>query len=140
MSVASISPAKLAELTREGRKIELIDVRTPVEFREVHLNIARNVPLDQLDPKAVVQARNGSSSEPLYLICKGGGRSLQACEKFLKAGFTDVVNVEGGTMACIAAGLPVVPARKPFRSSGRSASSPGRSCCWERSDPRSSSR
>ena len=72
MSVATISPAKLAELAREGRKIELIDVRTPVEFREVHLEIARNVPLDQLDPKALMQARNGSGSEPLYVICKIG--------------------------------------------------------------------
>ena len=72
MSVATISPAKLAELAREGRKIELIDVRTPVEFREVHLEIARNVPLDQLDPKVLMQARNGSSSEPLYVICKVG--------------------------------------------------------------------
>jgi rhodanese-related sulfurtransferase len=108
MSVATISPAKLAELSREGRKIELIDVRTPVEFREVHLEIARNVPLDQLDPKALVQARNGSSGEPLYVICKSGGRSQQACDKFVKAGFTEIVNVEGGTLACIAAGLPVV--------------------------------
>ena len=112
MSVATISPAKLAELAREGRKIELIDVRTPVEFREVHLEIARNVPLDQLDPKVLMQARNGSSSEPLYVICKSGGRGQQACEKFVQAGFTNVVNVEGGTTACIAAGLPVVRGKK----------------------------
>jgi len=112
MSVATISPAKLAEITREGRKVELIDVRTPVEFREVHLEIARNVPLDQLDPKVLMQTRNGSSSEPLYVICKSGGRSQQACDKFLKAGFTHVVNVEGGTMACITAGLPVVRGKK----------------------------
>jgi rhodanese-related sulfurtransferase len=112
MSVTTISPAKLAELAREGRKIELIDVRTPVEYREVHLEIARNVPLDQLDPKAVIQARSVSSSEPLYVICKSGGRGQQACEKFIKAGFTDVVNVEGGTQACITAGLPVVRGKK----------------------------
>ena len=112
MSMATISPAKLAEITREGRKIELIDVRTPVEFREVHLQTARNVPLDQLDPPVLMQARSGSSSEPLYLVCKGGGRSQQACEKFIKAGFTNVVNVEGGTMACIDAGLPVVRGKK----------------------------
>ncbi|MGO9110167.1 MAG: rhodanese-like domain-containing protein [Thermoguttaceae bacterium] len=112
MSVAAVSPAKLAELIREGRKIELIDVRTPVEFREVHLEIARNVPLDQLDPKVLMQTRNGLSSEPLYVICKSGGRSQQACEKFVKAGVTQVVNVEGGTMACIAAGLPVVRGKK----------------------------
>jgi rhodanese-related sulfurtransferase len=112
MSVATISPAKLAELTREGQKIELIDVRTPVEFREVHLRIAHSVPLDQLDPKVLMQARNGTGSEPLYVICKSGGRSQQACEKFIKAGFTNVVSVEGGTTACIAEGLPVVRGKK----------------------------
>ncbi|MGA2253739.1 MAG: rhodanese-like domain-containing protein [Thermoguttaceae bacterium] len=112
MSVATISPAKLAELSREGRKVELIDVRTPVEFREVHLEIARNVPLDQLDPKALMQARHESERAPLYVICKMGGRGQQACEKFIKAGFTNVVNVEGGTTACIAAGLPVVRGKR----------------------------
>ena len=112
MSIATISPAKLADLLREGRKIELIDVRTPVEFREVHLEIARNVPLDQLDPKVLMQARDGSGTEPLYIICKMGGRGQQACEKFLQAGFTDVVNVEGGTTACVEAGLPVVRGKK----------------------------
>ena len=99
-------------MTRQGRKIELIDVRTPVEFREVHLEIARNVPLDQLDPKAVMQARNGSHGEPLYVICKSGGRGRQACEKFVKAGFTNVVNVEGGTRPASTAGLPVVRGKK----------------------------
>ena len=112
MTVATISPAKLAEIVREGRKIELIDVRTPVEFREVHLQIARNVPLDQLDPKVLMQARNGSSSEPLYVICKSGKRGQQACEKFIQAGFTNVVNVEGGTTACIEAGLPITRGKK----------------------------
>ena len=112
MSVATISPAELAEITRTGRKIDLIDVRTPVEFREVHVEIARNVPLDQLDPKLVAQARDGSSSEPLYVVCRGGDRGRQACEKFIEAGFTNVVNVEGGTMACIAAGLPIVRGKK----------------------------
>jgi rhodanese-related sulfurtransferase len=108
MSIATITPAKLAELVGGDRKIELIDVRTPVEFREVHLETARNVPLDQLDPKVLMQARNGSQGEPLYVICKSGGRSRQACEKFISAGFSEVVNVEGGTTACIEAGLPVV--------------------------------
>ncbi|MEI8374088.1 MAG: rhodanese-like domain-containing protein [Planctomycetota bacterium] len=112
MSVATISPAKLAEIIQEGRKIDLIDVRTPVEFREVHLEIASNVPLDRLDPKVLMQARCESSNEPLYVVCKSGGRSQQACEKFVKAGFTNIVNIEGGTTACIAAGMPVVRGKK----------------------------
>ena len=112
MSIATISPAKLAELCRQRGTIDLIDVRTPIEFREVHLDIARNVPLDQLDPVALVQAREGRANEPLFVICRSGGRGQQACETFLKSGFTNIVNVEGGTMACVEAGLPVSRGKK----------------------------
>ena len=112
MSIAVINSHELAELGKNGKKIDLIDVRTPVEYREVHLDHARNVPLDRLDPAAVMQARNGSADEPLYFICRSGSRGLQACEKFVKAGFPNVVNVEGGTMACVDAGLPVVRGKK----------------------------
>jgi rhodanese-related sulfurtransferase len=111
-NISSISPAQLAELCRKDKKIELIDVRTPVEFREVHVEIARNIPLDQLDVATLVQAHNGSADEPLYFICRAGSRGQQACEKFLKAGFPNAVNVEGGTMACVEAGLPIVRGKK----------------------------
>src|SRR6476661_8933324 len=112
MGFATATPSELAELCKDGKKIDLIDVRTPVEYREVHVEIARNVPLDQLDAAALMQARNGSSNEPLYVICRSGGRGQQACEKFLKAGFSNVVNIEGGTLACVEAGLPVVRGKK----------------------------
>lgn len=111
MTVPTISPKQLADLCKCG-KIDLIDVRTPVEFREVHAAAARNLPLDRLDPATVMQARNGNKNEPLYLICRSGSRGQQACEKFLAAGFPNVVNVEGGTMACVEAGLPVVRGKK----------------------------
>lgn len=112
MSISTISPAKLAELCKEGKKIDLIDVRTPVEYREVHVQIAQNIPLDQLDAAALMQARSGLANEPLYVICRSGSRGQQACEKFLKAGFSNVVNIEGGTMACVELGLPVVRGKK----------------------------
>jgi rhodanese-related sulfurtransferase len=111
MTVTTVSPQRLAELCKAG-KIDLIDVRTPVEFREVHVEHARNFPLDRLDPVAVMQARNGHKDEPLYVICRSGGRGRQACEKFLAAGFTKVVNVEGGTLAWAECGLPVVRGKK----------------------------
>ena len=112
MTVNAIKPQQLVELCKDGQKIEVIDVRTPVEFQEVHIEIARNVPLDRLDPVALMQARNGLANEPLYVVCRSGSRGQQACEKFLKAGFTNVVNIEGGTMACVEAGLPVVRGKK----------------------------
>jgi hypothetical protein len=54
MSVTAISPRQLADLCKSGL-IDLIDVRTPVEFRELHATDARNVPLDRLDPVAVTR-------------------------------------------------------------------------------------
>jgi rhodanese-related sulfurtransferase len=112
MSLLNINASTLAQLYGSGKKIDLIDVRTPVEYREVHVSFARNVPLDQLDAAKVIEARNGSASEPLYIICRSGGRSLQACERFLKAGYTNVVNVEGGTLACQSVGLPLAQGKK----------------------------
>lgn len=104
----TISPARLHERIREGKPVELIDVRTPAEYRALHATGARVVPLHSLDPKAVMESRR-HPGEPLYVICKSGGRSAQACEAFAAAGFADqVVDVEGGTMAWAAAGLPVV--------------------------------
>jgi rhodanese-related sulfurtransferase len=111
---ATISPRGLSELHQNGRKIDLIDVRTPVEFREMHVEFARNVPLDRLDPKALIAERCGCDSEPLYLICLKGGRGEQACQKFIAAGFANVVNVDGGTAGWDAAGLPLVRGKKAF--------------------------
>lgn len=107
MSIPTISPKQLYDAFQAGQPVELVDVRTPVEFREVHVSFARNVPLDQLDASQLAAGRNGASS-PLYVICRSGGRGKQACEKFLAAGCTNVVNVEGGTQAWDQAGLPVV--------------------------------
>ncbi|MHC5541413.1 rhodanese-like domain-containing protein, partial [Singulisphaera rosea] len=74
MSVRTITPQELEDLRRQGRGVDLIDVRTPVEYREVHAEAARSVPLDRLDPGEVMEARNGSRDEPLYTICRSGSR------------------------------------------------------------------
>ena len=111
MSVASISPRQLSDLVRSGAVVDLIDVRTPVEFREMHVGLARNLPLDQLEPGQVKAQHNGST-QPLYVICRSGSRGRQACEKLIAGGVTNVVNVEGGTLAWDQAGLPVVRGKK----------------------------
>lgn len=108
----NISANELSKLIASGKTIELIDVRTPIEFRAQHVSIARNEPLDRLDPSVIQAARSGSSAEPLYVVCRSGGRSRQACEKLLAAGIINVVNVEGGTLACAAAGTPIVKGKK----------------------------
>lgn len=112
MEIPVITPRALVDLAIHGKPIALIDVRTPGEFREMHVAFAHNIPLDKLDPSAIMQGRNGTSGEPLYVVCRTGGRGQKACELFHSAGFTNVINVEGGTLACEQAGLPILRGRK----------------------------
>lgn len=112
MSTATITPKGLYELRQSGKPVDLIDVRTPAEFREVHIDGGQLIPLDRLDPPAVQAARKGGSTAPLYVICRSGGRARQACERFVAAGFPNVISIEGGTLAWEQAGLPVVRGKK----------------------------
>jgi rhodanese-related sulfurtransferase len=112
MDVSTITPDGLEAMRRRGDLVDLIDVRTPVEYRQVHVEFARSVPLDRLDPRALMEARNGTKHETLYVICRSGSRGRQACEVFQASGYPDVVNVEGGTLAWEQAGLPVLRGKK----------------------------
>ncbi|WJY68819.1 rhodanese-like domain-containing protein [Corynebacterium auris] len=82
---------------------QLIDVREPEEYTEVHAANAVNIPLSELT------ARYGEidPDREIYVICRSGGRSAQACEYFERAlGWDSAINVEGGTIAWEEAGLP----------------------------------
>ncbi len=111
VEISTITAREVAERQVNG-EIELIDVRTPVEYREVHATAAKNVPLETLQAQKVIDSRKGSADSPLYVICQSGSRGKQACQKLLDAGLENVVNVQGGTIAWEAAGLPVVRGKK----------------------------
>jgi len=102
---ASVSPQELSEALDRGAR--LIDVRTPAEYREAHVRGAENKPLDRLDPDEF-RGHNG----PLYVTCRSGSRGSKACEQLSQAGVDGVKNVEGGTLACDEAGLPMVRGKK----------------------------
>lgn len=85
-------------------RADLIDVRTPAEFRSVHVDGARSMPLDSLDVRAVAESRPANAIGPTLVLCKSGGRAKKAWEQLAAAGHEAAV-VEGGTDACVAAGL-----------------------------------
>jgi rhodanese-related sulfurtransferase len=99
----TITPAELQKLLTAQLSAPVIDVRTPVEFAEVHVPQARNVPLDELKPGSLPLPKD----QPVYLLCRSGQRAAKAAEKFAKEGFTQPIIVEGGTLAWIEANLPV---------------------------------
>ena len=83
-----------------------IDVRSIREFENGHPAGAYNVPLLNLDPQtgqmqpnpnflAVMQANYAGDSK-LLVGCQMGGRSTQAGQILIAAGYKDVTNVVGG--------------------------------------------
>ncbi|HEV2691388.1 MAG TPA: rhodanese-like domain-containing protein [Verrucomicrobiae bacterium] len=99
----TISPVELQKILTAQPGAAVIDVRTPVEYAEVHVPAAQSVPLDELKPGSLPLPKD----QPVYLLCRSGQRATKAAEKLAKEGFTQPVVIEGGTLAWIEANLPV---------------------------------
>jgi rhodanese-related sulfurtransferase len=99
----TILPVELQKILMVQPSSSVIDVRTPVEFAEVHVPSARSIPLDELKPSSLQFQKD----QPVYLLCRSGQRATKAAEKFSREGFSQLIIVEGGTLAWIEANLPV---------------------------------
>mgnify|MGYP002629041982 CR=1 FL=1 len=84
----------------------ILDVRTPEEFAEGHLDRAQLIDFYQAD--FAQQLADLDPSVPYVLYCRSGNRSGQAADMMRELGFVDVVDVDGGILAWSDAGLPVV--------------------------------
>ena len=104
-----ISTTDLHNLQKKKPGIHLIDVRTEEEFNEGHAKDAINRPLGTIAASRIGEELGLSPTEPIYLICRSGGRSAKAGEAFLEAGFSNVYNVVGGTLDWLEKGLPTSP-------------------------------
>jgi rhodanese-related sulfurtransferase len=99
----TISPVELQKILTTQPSSSVIDVRTPVEFAEVHVPQAQNIPLDELKPSSLQLRKD----QPVYLLCRSGQRATKAAEEFSRESFSQPIIVEGGTLAWIEANLPV---------------------------------
>jgi rhodanese-related sulfurtransferase len=75
-------------------KIQLVDVRTPQEWKKgtVKNALKINVTSDSFEKKALEKL---DKKKPVYVYCRSGGRSKIASEILVEKGF-EVYNVEGG--------------------------------------------
>ena len=104
----NISVSKSFDKRKQNSGIPLIDVRTPAEYGSIHADGAVNHPMESLELEKIPF----SKEEEIHVICQSGGRSMKVCQKLEAAGFTKIVNVDGGTSAWQSAGLPLVEGKK----------------------------
>jgi len=95
-SLQQISATALHALLQQPVTHQLIDVREPHEYAAGHIKGARNIPLGTLTAAVPVPI---DTSKPMVFICRGGGRSTQACAWAVSQGAQQVLNLQGGTLA-----------------------------------------
>lgn len=103
MAEGAIAPAEAAKLIKETTDLQLIDVRTPAEYSEGHLDNAKLIPLQELESRL----SEIDKTKPILLYCRSGNRSGNALKILRDKGYDQAKHVAGGINAWKAAGLPI---------------------------------
>jgi glyoxylase-like metal-dependent hydrolase (beta-lactamase superfamily II)/rhodanese-related sulfurtransferase len=103
-TIPQISVAQLKEQINDG-ELQIVDVRRPGEYVNGHVPRALNAPLASLDKS--LGPLPLEKNKRTAVICAGGYRSSAAASLLQKRGFSNLINVSGGTGAWVNAGYPV---------------------------------
>ena len=106
MNVTTISVQQAFKELQSASSARLIDVREATEYAVQHAEPAELYPLTAWPENFMATSPN--PSDAVYLICRSGGRSEVAAQLLQAKGYTNVINVSGGTNAWKAAKLPMV--------------------------------
>src|SRR5215216_4344359 len=103
----TLPQVSVAELNERlvNNDMQIVDVRRPAEYDSGHVPRAQNAPLASLDKS--VGPLNLEKEKLTAVICAGGYRSSAAASLLQQQGFSNLLNVTGGTGAWINAGYPV---------------------------------
>ena len=105
-SLKLVKPQALYQQMQAGTAPVIVDVRLPTEWMALRIGTVLNIPVNKLfnDGKRLAGAM------PVLTVCNSAYRSSMGGSVLLKMGFKDVRNMEGGSEAWLAAGLPILSA------------------------------
>lgn len=98
-----ISPAALAQQL-DNSELLILDVRTPGEYAAGHVPGAENIPHTELGQH--LERLDAYRDKPVVLYCKSGRRAAMAEEILGKAGFKQLLHLDGDMDAWQAGGFP----------------------------------
>jgi phage shock protein E len=100
-----VTPDQAAELATDPG-VTVLDVRTPEEYAEGHLEGA--VLVDFSAPTFADEIAGLDASQPYLVYCRSGNRSGQAVAVMQQAGFAALWDMDGGVISWTAAGFDLV--------------------------------
>ena len=93
----TVSASKFCEGLSDP-SVQLIDVRTPVEFNEGHIQNATLINI-QNEQQFLSKLNTLDKQKPVYVYCRSGNRSALAAGHLANNEFEKIVNLEGGFVA-----------------------------------------
>lgn len=104
--IETVDSATFKERISGASEVQLLDVRTAEEFAEGHLESAINI--DVQGPSFTKKVSEQlDKSQPIYLYCRSGKRSMMAAKGLEKEGYS-IVNLKDGILGWLDAGYPVL--------------------------------
>lgn len=100
----NVSAAESRALLQGDSPIFLLDVRTPEEYRQVRIEGAHLIPIDQFLRRLSEVPRN----RPILVYCAVGSRSSQVAAYLARQGYAEVYNMDGGVWGWQLRGFPVL--------------------------------
>lgn len=92
-AIELITPAEMKEIS-EIEGIQLVDVRTPAEYKEGHLPNALNI--DFFDPNFEVNIQQLDKTKPVIVYCQRGSRSAKCASQLIANGFVKIYDLDRG--------------------------------------------
>jgi rhodanese-related sulfurtransferase len=109
------------DILQEGNvrtDFQLIDIRTPAEFREVHVPGAINIPLADI-PSHLAEIKAKSEETPIVFMCRTQNRAKMVYDQLQPTGISHCHLLEGGISGWKAAGHPVVQGERGISLEGQ---------------------
>jgi rhodanese-related sulfurtransferase len=97
------SVKELYEKIKDGKDVQVLDVREVSEYEGKRIKGAISAPLSRFKDSSEIFDRKCHS----YIVCQAGKRAEQFARRLLEDGFANISVVEGGLKAWIDAGYPV---------------------------------
>ena len=100
-------PLELEAKIQADEIVEILDLRSRLQFEKRHVHGAHSLPFDEFDTASLLHSRELPLPEPLYVISQKGGHARLAADAMEEVGLDNLVVVEGGMENWERNGLPV---------------------------------
>ena len=104
-SITSLSASEFEKKIKTG-SMQLLDVRTPQEYDEAHIDKAININVQSDDFQNIAEKKLSKGST-ILIYCRSGRRSMDAADILTKSGYK-IINLKGGIIEWKDEGFPVI--------------------------------